>query len=110
MMLRVGVMNSIVKSPEDGVLAPESRERKMPARARQPTRKVQWVTGMIRRKPPNRRMSITFPMACMTLPAPRNSNALKKAWVNRWNIPPVIPAKVPVPSPRNMKPSWLTVE
>ena len=38
------------------------------------------------RRPPNRRMSITPPIACITLPEPRNNRALKKAWVNRWNI------------------------
>ena len=46
-------------------------------------------------------------MACMTEPAQRNSPALKKACVKRWKIPP---SKLPVPTPTNMKPSWLTVE
>jgi hypothetical protein len=55
-------------------------------------------------------MSITPPMACITLPAPRKRRALKKACVKRWNIPPVTPLYIPVPRARNMYPSWLTVE
>ena len=58
----------------------------MPASAAAPHRNVRCVTGMSFRKPPNRRMSITPPIACITLPAERNSSALKKACVNRWNI------------------------
>ena len=30
------------------------------------------------------------------------SRALKKAWVNRWNIPAVIPLNVPAPNAMNM--------
>ena len=37
--------------------------------------------------PPMRRMSCSWCMAVITEPAPRNSSALKKAWVNRWNMP-----------------------
>ena len=40
-------------------------------------------------------MSITPPMACITLPAPRNSRALKNACVNRWNMPEMTPAALP---------------
>ena len=29
----------------------------------------------------------SWAMAWITEPAPRNSSALKKAWVNRWNMP-----------------------
>ena len=43
----------------------------------------------------------------MTLPAPRNSSALKKAWVTRWKMPA---AYAPTPTAANMYPSWLTVE
>ena len=68
------------------------RRGRCPARARQPKRKVQCVIGIRRRRPPNWRMSITPPMACITLPAPRNSRALKKACVNRWNMPAVTPS------------------
>ena len=74
----------------------------MPDRARQPKRKVQWVIGIFRRSPPNWRMSITPPMACITLPAPRNNRALKKACVNKWNMPAVTPSRLPVPRARNM--------
>ena len=46
-------------------------------------------------------------IAWMTLPEPRNSRALKNAWVVRWKMPA---AYAPVPTPRNMYPSWETVE
>ena len=45
-------------------------------------------------------------MPWMTLPAQRKRQALKKAWVKTWKKPAV---KAPTPTPRNMKPSWLTV-
>ena len=67
----------------------------MPAIATQPIRKVMEVTGIQRRRPPIRRMSwastgswpTTSSMAWITEPDPRNSIALKKAWVTRWNMP-----------------------
>ena len=34
----------------------------------------------------NVHMSCSWCIAWITLPAPRNNSALKKAWVNRWNI------------------------
>ena len=40
-------------------------------------------------------------------PAPMNSRALKKAWVNRWKMAPV---QAPTPRPITMYPSWDTVE
>ena len=40
-----------------------------------------------------RRMSITPPMACITLPAPRNNRALKNACVNKWNMPATMPTQ-----------------
>ena len=46
-------------------------------------------------------------IACITDPAQRNRPALKNACVTRWKTPP---SKFPVPTPANMKPSWLTVE
>ena len=51
-------------------------------------------------------MSMTPPIECITLPAARNRSALKKAWVNRWNIAATtaicpIPS-IPVPSAMNM--------
>ena len=58
----------------------------MPAREMAPIRKVQWVMGMARLSPLNLRMSMMPPMACITEPDARKSRALKKAWVNRWNM------------------------
>ena len=46
-------------------------------------------------------------IAWITEPAPRNRQALKKACVKTWKKPAV---NAPTPTPRNMKPSWLTVE
>ena len=46
-------------------------------------------------------------MEWITLPEPRNRQALKKAWVTRWKMAAV---KAPQPAARNMNPSWLTVE
>ena len=73
-----------------------------PARASEPTRKVAAVIGITRRRPPNRRMSITPPMECITEPAPMKSSALKNAWVTRWKIAAVKPRSVPVPRLANM--------
>src|SRR3990172_3102062 len=47
------------------------------------------------------------PVAWFTEPAPRNSNALKKACVNRWNIAATM---LPTPRPIIMYPNWLIVE
>ena len=44
---------------------------------------TRWVTGIYLRKPPISRMSCLWCIAVITLPAPRNSKALKQAWVNR---------------------------
>ncbi len=63
---------------------------KMPARAADAITKVPNVTGMCLRSPP-----MSFFMSklwCdpewLTDPAPRKRQALKKAWVNRWKMPP----------------------
>ena len=45
---------------------------------------VQKVIGMYLRRPPMLRMSCSWCMPMITEPAPRNSSALKKAWVIRW--------------------------
>ena len=45
---------------------------------------VQKVIGMYFRRPPILRMSCSWCMPMITLPAARNSRALKKAWVIRW--------------------------
>ena len=44
------------------------------------------VTGMNLRSMPIRRMSCSSCMPWMTEPDPRNSSALKKAWVTMWKI------------------------
>ncbi len=64
------------------------------------------VIGIFRRSPPI--IGISFvPQAWITDPEQRNKSDLKKAWVNRWNMPASQP-----PSPRAsiIKPNWLTVE
>ena len=58
----------------------------IPRMASQPTPMVTHVIRMIPARPPKRRMSTWSPMACMTLPAPRKSWALKNPWVSRWKI------------------------
>ena len=58
----------------------------MPAMAAVAMAKVQNVTGMRLRKPPILRMSCSPPSAWITLPAPRNRQALKKACVTTWKM------------------------
>ena len=65
------------------------------------------VQGIFLRSPPRLRMSCSWWQARITEPEPRKRAALKKAWVNTWNMPA---EKAPAPMPMNMKPSWLTVE
>ena len=62
---------------------------------------------MYLRRPPILRMSCSSWQPWITEPAPRNSSALKKAWVMRWNMPTATP---PTPKPIIMKPSCETVE
>ena len=57
------------------------------------------VKGMFLRRPPMLRMSCSWCIATITEPAPRNSSALKKAWVNKWKMPSEYP---PTPSATNM--------
>ena len=45
---------------------------------------VKKVHGIFLRRPPMLRMSCSPESAWITLPAPRNSSALKNAWVIRW--------------------------
>lgn len=47
------------------------------------------VIGNAFLNPPILRISCSSDIAWITLPAPRKSNALKKAWVITWNIPAV---------------------
>src|SRR4051812_24912728 len=53
--------------------------------ASEPTRDVQYVTGMYLRTLPIQRMSWLWCMPMITEPAARNSSALKNACVIRWN-------------------------
>ena len=60
--------------------------------------KVQKVLGMYLRSPPmSFFMSKVWCTAWLTEPAPRNRQALKKAWVKRWKM-----AAVQAPTPRAM--------
>ena len=80
----------------------------MPASAAEPMAKVTKVTGMCFRRPPISLM-LFVSTAWITEPAPRNSRALKNAWVNRWNSPAVYPLS-PRPSAATMYASCDTVE
>ena len=88
----------MLKNPESGGT---------PAIASVPTIIVAKVTGRYCLSAPIRRMSCSPPMPWMTDPLPRNSSALKKPCVIRWNAPA---AKAPTPVARNMYPSCETVE
>jgi hypothetical protein len=70
-------------------------------------RKVQKVIGIFDFSPPMLRTSCSPLMAWMTEPEPRKRQALKKAWVTRWNTPAL---NAPTPTPIIMKPSCETVE
>ena len=52
--------------------------------ASEPNSEVIQVIGMYFHRPPMLRMSWSWCMPMITEPAPRNSSALKKAWVMRW--------------------------
>ena len=54
--------------------------------ASHPTMNVPAVIGMHLRRPPMRFMSCSSCRPWMTEPAPRNSSALKKAWVTMWKM------------------------
>ena len=72
----------------------------MPESAAAPITKVQNVTGIDFRRPPISLMLLEWTL-WITEPAPRNSSALKNAWVKSWNNPGVKPA-VPIESPATM--------
>jgi hypothetical protein len=57
----------------------------VPINASEPSSEVIQVIGMYLRTPPIQRMSWLWCMPMITEPAPRNSSALKKACVIRWN-------------------------
>ena len=80
----------MLKKPESGG---------MPAIASVPINIVAKVTGRYFFRPPMRRMSCSPAIAWMTEPLPRNSSALKKACVIRWNAPA---ANAPTPIAVNM--------
>ena len=67
--------------------------------ASQPMMNVNAVIGMSLRSPPIRRMSCSPSIPWITEPAPRNSSALKKAWVIMWKIAATY---APDPTARNM--------
>ena len=69
-------MSSFDQKPENGGT---------PAMASQPTMNVAAVMGSSLRSAPMWRMSWSSCSPWMTEPAPRNSSALKKAWVIMWN-------------------------
>ena len=71
---------------------------KIPARAKEPMTKVVNVVGMYFFRPPISLMLLEC-TAWITDPEPRNSSALKKAWVKRWKIAATGP---PTPSPKNI--------
>jgi hypothetical protein len=52
-------------------------------------------------------MSSSSPLPCITLPAPKNRQALKNAWVMTCRK---AAQKAPTPRPRNIRPSCETVE
>ena len=84
---------------------PESGRKPVMARVEMP--KVSAVSGIFFQRPPILRMSVSSPIPCITEPAPRKRQPLKKAWVTRCRTPA---HQAPTPTPMNMKPSWLTVE
>ena len=53
--------------------------------ASHPMMNVKAVIGMNLRSAPMRRMSCSSCIPWITEPEPRNSRALKKAWVTMWN-------------------------
>ena len=67
--------------------------------ASQPMMNVMAVTGISLRNAPMRRMSCSWCMPWMTEPEPRNSNALKNAWVIMWKIAATY---APEPMAKNM--------
>ena len=70
-------ISSLEKNPENGGI---------PAMARHAMRNVICVMGIYFRSPPMADISLLC-TAWMMLPAPRNSNALNMACVNKWNMP-----------------------
>ena len=79
----VSMIASFEKKPAKPMSVPGMPK---PMSASVPISIIAQVNIMFGRTPPMKRMSCSWCMPWMTEPAPRNSSALKKAWVNRWNI------------------------
>ncbi len=92
------MISSLLQKPAKGGI---------PAIAIVPIRKSVWVQGIFDFNAPILRISCSPDNAWMTDPADKNKSALKNAWVIRWKTAAVY---APRPQPRNMYPSWLTVE
>src|SRR5680860_1604243 len=58
----------------------------MPESAKAAATSVQYVYGILLRRPPIFLMSCSPETACITEPDPRNSSALKKACVTKWKM------------------------
>ena len=83
-------ISSLEKKPAKGGI---------PQSARLASRKVMKVRGIFFASPPIWRISSTPCRAWITAPAPKNRQALKNAWVVRWNMPTL---KAPSPQAMNM--------
>ena len=72
--------------PEDLVLGEEAGERRKAGDGEHGDEERPNVNGIHCLSPPILRMSCSWCMAWITLPAPRKRQALKNAWVIRWKI------------------------
>ena len=77
-----------------------------PPKERAPMVKVSAVMGITLLRPPMWRISV-WSAPCITLPAPRNSNALEKPCAIRWNMAAATPKE---PKDSIINPRWLMVE
>src|SRR5215210_3323376 len=77
------------------------------ARAAEPAKKVQNITGILSFNPPILKMLCSWCKDLITAPAARNNKALKNACVKKWKIAAL---HAPTPRARNIYPIWLMVE
>ncbi len=70
-----------------------------PAIDSEPMAEVAAVSGMRLARPPILSRE-RVPVDCSIAPAFRKSSDLNRAWLNRWNRPPMMPSGVPMPKPR----------